>query len=266
MRHSQCTDNALAGIMVLSDPRHEYSRRPHLSTTDSSSLLDVVRASRGSDASAGFGMRSVSGFDDIQWYSAARLTPDCDLAFIWWKNNISFYCIASRRPGDDSNIRYPTHIIMQTNLRNLTEFRKEIEVIDWGAFLRSAQKFPDLRGIVLQYRIYGYYRKWRKCLMELVPLLREAWAGVDAVLQIYRNIGDWRNAKWVRIPLSTVLGDVERTRELKEVAKRPLPINPESNIEAKPLTSNSHGDRIPVHPHSPMHRETPETASAIVKM
>ncbi|KAI0084326.1 hypothetical protein BDY19DRAFT_543212 [Irpex rosettiformis] len=73
---SQCTDNALAAAMARSVPRHESFRRPHLNSTDSSSLVDIIRASWDQDTSATeSGITSISGFNDVQWYSAARLTP-----------------------------------------------------------------------------------------------------------------------------------------------------------------------------------------------
>ncbi|KAI0084307.1 hypothetical protein BDY19DRAFT_542406 [Irpex rosettiformis] len=73
--YSQCTDKALAAAMVLSIPRHESFHRSHLNMTDSSSLLDIMRASCGQDTSAVMKVRSISGFGDIQRCTAARLTP-----------------------------------------------------------------------------------------------------------------------------------------------------------------------------------------------
>ncbi|KAI0084318.1 hypothetical protein BDY19DRAFT_542839 [Irpex rosettiformis] len=219
MYPSQCTDNALTSVMALSVPRHESSRRPHLNSTDSSSLVDIMRASRGQGASA----RSISGFNNVQERSAARLTRDCDLAFHWWHNGISFTCIASRRPGDGINIRYATHIIIEPYLgfENLAEFREQIKTIDWDVFLCSVQKFPDLRGIIIQCTCLYDEEEWRKCLVELVPLLREVWPGVDAFLQLYHGSSSQP------LPLSSMLQDIDRMK--KEAAAR---------------SSNSHGPTL----------------------
>ncbi|KAI0084300.1 hypothetical protein BDY19DRAFT_541908 [Irpex rosettiformis] len=245
---SQCTDNALAAAMALNVPRHESFRRPHLNTIDSSSLVDIIRASWGQDASAEFEITSLSGFDNVQGCIAAQLAPDCDLAFRWWRNGITFYCIASRRPGDDINIRYATHIIIQPyDNDRLTLFMEQIKTIDWDVLLRSVQKFPDLRGIVIQCHYMDEEEEeeeeWRKCLVEFVSLLREAWGGVDSYLQLYHDTGDWMDPKWTQIPLSSVLEDIKRTRELEEAAMNSLgPVNPESNVEAESPASDSHND------------------------
>ncbi|KAI0084333.1 hypothetical protein BDY19DRAFT_997816 [Irpex rosettiformis] len=240
---SQCTDNALPAAMGFSAPRHESSRRPHLNSTDSSSLLDIIRASWGQDASAAFELRSFSGFGHIQLWTPARLTPDCDLAFQWWRNDISFYCIASRRPGDDSNTRYATHIIIESAYGSLTEFMEHIKMIDWDAFLRSVQAFPDLHGIIIQSRYnWDDEEEWRKCLVELVLLLREAWAGVDAILQLYHGTGGLENPKWTQILLSSVLEDIDRTK--KEAAAQSTS-NPEPTLELESGTSDGRDDRDP---------------------
>ncbi|KAI0092283.1 hypothetical protein BDY19DRAFT_590783 [Irpex rosettiformis] len=208
MRSSQCTDNSRAAFMALSVPRHESSRRLHLNRTDSSALIDIIRTSWGQDTSAGFGIKSISGFDGVQECSAAILAKDCDFAFDWWQNYIEFFCIASRRLGDDSNARFPTYIIIEPFRDDLTKFRNHIRTVDWGAF----QKFSDLRGVVIQCGSWIDAEEWRKCLAELVSLLREAWAGVDTLLQLFygRRTVDY---KLTQIKLSTVLDDIVRMRE-----------------------------------------------------
>ncbi|KAI0084295.1 hypothetical protein BDY19DRAFT_540996 [Irpex rosettiformis] len=241
--YSQCTDNALANIMALSVPRHESSRRPHLNTIDSSSLLDIMRASYGQDASARFGIRLISGFDDVQECTAAQLTPDCDLAFQWWHNGIFFYCVTSRHPGDDSNIRYATHVIIMIIIGpapgSFTELMEHIKTIDWDVFLRNVRAFPDLRGIIIQCRCWTDEEEWRECLVGLVPLLRKAWVGVDAVLQIYHNLEIWRNTKWAQTPLSSVLEDIDRMNE--EAAAHPSS-NLEPTLELESGPSDDHHD------------------------
>ncbi|KAI0084303.1 hypothetical protein BDY19DRAFT_997794 [Irpex rosettiformis] len=257
---SQCTGNAFAAAMALSVPRHEFFRRPHLNTTDSSSLLDIIRASCGQDASPDLVFSVIPGFNNVQGCTAAKLTPgvysamsltflhrplntcvDCDLAFQWWHNDITFYCIASRRPGDDINIHYATHVIIEPMYGGIPGFMELIKTIDWVVFLRGVQAFPDLRGIIIQYRYWAGGGGWRKCLVELVPLLREAWAGVDSYLQLYNDTGDWMHPKWTQIPPSSVLEDIKRTREL-EAAMNSLPIKPEPNVEAESPASDSHND------------------------
>ncbi|KAI0092282.1 hypothetical protein BDY19DRAFT_590732 [Irpex rosettiformis] len=233
---SRCTDNTLAATMALSIPRHESSRRLHLSLADSSCLLDIIRASGGRDASAGFEIRSVSGFDDVQGCSAARLTPDCDLGFKWWHNHFLFYCIASR-PGNYSKTRYLTHILIYPLIGNdLTKFREHIKRVDWDAFLRSVQKLPDLHAIVIQCESWFDAEEWHKCLAELVSLLREAWAGVDTLLQLYH--GDDANYKLTQsIKLSTVLEGIDRMREEAAAHSSSVP-DPTPELKAGP--SNSH--------------------------
>ncbi|KAI0084321.1 hypothetical protein BDY19DRAFT_997810 [Irpex rosettiformis] len=239
LEYSQCTDDALAAAMVLSVPRHESSRRPHLNTTDSSSLVDIMRASCDQNSSAVMEIRSLSDFDDVQECSAASLTPDCDLAFRWWHtDDTSFSCVASRRPGDDINTRYATHIIIEPAYGSLTEFLEHIKMIDWNVFLRSVQVFPDLRGVILQYRCgYNDEDEWRECLVELVSWLREAWAGVDAFLELYYNTGDWESPKWTQIPLGLVLEDIDRMK--KEAGAHP-PSNPEPTLEFESGPSDDH--------------------------
>ncbi|KAI0084322.1 hypothetical protein BDY19DRAFT_997811 [Irpex rosettiformis] len=163
---AQCTDNAFTSIVTLSVPRHESSHRLHLNSTDSSSLLDIAHASWGQDASANFGFSAIPGFDDVQRHSAARLTPDCDLVFDWLHSLILFSCIASRRPGDDSNIRYVTYVIISPPSNSLTPSSERIKTVDWNAFLRSVQRFPDLRGIIIQSRYWRDEEEWRKCLVD----------------------------------------------------------------------------------------------------
>ncbi|KAI0084299.1 hypothetical protein BDY19DRAFT_541759 [Irpex rosettiformis] len=229
----RCTDNALANIMALSVPRHEFSRKPHLNTNETSSLLDIIRTPCGQDASPYFGFRVISGFDDVRGHSDARLTPDCDLAFEWRHSLLSFFCVASRRPGDDSNIRYVTHVIIEPMYSGIPGFMEQLKTIDWVVFLRGVQAFPDLRGIII-YCDFWFTNKeeWRKCMVELAPLLREAWAGVDAVLQVI----DWDRSQ---IPLSLVLQDIDRMK--KEAPTHP-PSNPEPTLKLESGPSDAHHD------------------------
>ncbi|KAI0092212.1 hypothetical protein BDY19DRAFT_903925 [Irpex rosettiformis] len=218
---SHCTQSTLAAAMALCVPRHELSLRPHLSLIDASCLVDIMRASQPpnkSDVSTYSVIRSFSGFEEVQRLTAARLAADCDLAFRWELDCISFFCIGSRRPEDESNTRYATYILIQPSTLNLAGFREHFRAIDWVVFLCSVQKFPDLCGVVIQcsrdWDIDDV--EWCKCLVELVPLLREAWPEVDAVLQLFHSSD--RYDEWTQIELHAMLEGIGRMVSFPDLA------------------------------------------------
>ncbi|KAI0084666.1 hypothetical protein BDY19DRAFT_997574 [Irpex rosettiformis] len=254
---SQCTDNVLAAAMTRSVPNHEFFLRrhgPHLNSTDSSCLGDIMRASCGQSPNEQGGpmnlvVESFCGLEDVGRLTPATLPVDSDLAFGWWEvYECNFHCIASRKPGDDSSTRYITHIIIQphTFADILSEFRKMFRAIDWGAFLRCIQALPDLRGIIIQCSYECDIEDWYKCLVELVTLLREAWAGVDPFLQLL--YGNGISDTWTQVELSTVLEYVDKA-EKESTAHSSS--NPQPTPELGSESSNGQRDQIPDHSDPP---------------
>ncbi|KAI0092284.1 hypothetical protein BDY19DRAFT_590941 [Irpex rosettiformis] len=216
---SQCKDNTRVAAMALSLPPHEFFLRPHLSSADCSCIIDIIRALSNQspneqDGSPDLKIRTISRFDYVRGLTPAALSEESDLAVRWQDDHIYFHWVASQRPGDDGNVRYVTHILMQSLFSDLSDLRAHIKTIDWDAVFVNVRRLPEFRGIVVQCSEWCDEEEWFEALVELVSLMREAWPGVDDFLQFYH--GTETDCENTKIALSAVLEGIDRMRELEE--------------------------------------------------
>lgn len=82
-------------------------------------------------------------------------------------------------------------------------YHRAIKSVDWDAWLCAAQRFPDLRGILINNHT-GLYDSSRY-LKKFVAHLRQRWSGIVDLLEVYDYHVAYR--VWTRIKLDALIED-----------------------------------------------------------
>ena len=82
-------------------------------------------------------------------------------------------------------------------------YHKAVKSVDWDAWLRALQRFPNLCGILINNRTFR--KDSRKYLKKFVAHLRQRWIGVANLLEVH----DYQlvDRVWTRIELDALIED-----------------------------------------------------------
>ena len=125
----------------------------------------------------------------------------------WSVPYFNFSCIASRRPGDTSDARHVTYIIIHTLFADAMgpdQYDVSLKSIPWDAWLGAIQKLPDLQVIAVHNQMMGTHS--HVLLKKFVTHLRQLWAGIDDLLEVCE--GHLVDDVWTTVELDKVTRSV----------------------------------------------------------